>query len=404
MFLYPTAVLAEPMFFFKKIFLALGKQMLFLKKMGINVSGYIDSEKGLGDSARGIIKALETGGINYKINNIIVDSNRENSEYSNIFTDQHPFPVNLICVNADQASATINHSLPEGKKYLKGKYNIGYWYWETSVFPEKYINSSNFFHEIWAASDFICNSLAVNIPIPVIKIPPAFEGPKIYGNENIFLNIEPRISDKDFIFLTVFDAASFWFRKNPEAVIDAFKKAFGNKNEVKLIIKVTNQSRSSFYENFLDKISQSSNIYLINQYFSPNLMNNLYKRANAYVSLHRCEGLGITLIKSMMLGKPVIATAYGGNTDFMNSQNSYLVRYNNLYLKEDVGPYEKGTIWANPDIEQAAFFMENIYKNYNKAIEVAKKAESDTLAYFSPDRIAGLIQKRLHVIQKNGIR
>ena len=373
----------------------------FKKDAGINISGFINSETGLGNSACGIIKALEHGGIDFKINNIVADIRRENREYVNIFTDQHPFPVNLICVNADQARIAINSSLPGGKKYLKGKYNIGYWYWETPVLPEKYSSNSRFFQEIWAATDFVCNSIAVNVPIPVVKIPPAFTRLEIRERENVFRNIRPDISDKDFIFLTVFDADSCWQRKNPEAAVESFRKAFSDKDKVKLIIKTVNQNKSPFCEKLMDRINGNSNICLINQYFPPKLMDNLYDRANAYISLHRCEGLGITMIKSMLFAKPVIATAYGGNTDFMNVNNSYMVDFVGYNLKEDIDPYEKGTLWAEPDVEQAAFFMKNILNDYNKAVEVGGKGQKDVAVYFDPDRVAGLIKRRLQVIQKD---
>ena len=51
----------------------------------------------------------------------------------------------------------------------------------------------------------------------------------------------------------------------------------------------------------------------------------LFARADCYVSLHRAEGFGLTLAEAMALGKPVIATGFSGNTDFMTPANSYLV-------------------------------------------------------------------------------
>ena len=48
---------------------------------------------------------------------------------------------------------------------------------------------------------------------------------------------------------------------------------------------------------------------------------------DCYVSLHRSEGLGLTMAEAMALGKPVIATVYSGNLQFMTPENSHLVDY-----------------------------------------------------------------------------
>ena len=54
--------------------------------------------------------------------------------------------------------------------------------------------------------------------------------------------------------------------------------------------------------------------------------------ADAYVSLHRAEGYGLTMAEAMMLGKPVIATGYSGNLEFMDEDNSVLVPYSKVRI------------------------------------------------------------------------
>jgi glycosyltransferase involved in cell wall biosynthesis len=48
----------------------------------------------------------------------------------------------------------------------------------------------------------------------------------------------------------------------------------------------------------------------------------------------------------MALGKPVIATQYSGNLDFMTHDNSFLVSYDLVEIQEDVGYYSKGSLWG----------------------------------------------------------
>ena len=63
---------------------------------------------------------------------------------------------------------------------------------------------------------------------------------------------------------------------------------------------------------------------------------------DAYVSLHRSEGTGLTITDAMALGKPVIATSWSGNMDFMDVSNSFPVRYELVELQRTIGPYRAG--------------------------------------------------------------
>ncbi|RDH50366.1 hypothetical protein CA946_06585, partial [Fischerella thermalis 111/344/542] len=59
------------------------------------------------------------------------------------------------------------------------------------------------------------------------------------------------------------------------------------------------------------------------------------------------------MAEAMYYGKPVIATAYSANLEFMNINNSFLVKYSVVKITEDHGPYKKGNFWAEPDIDHA---------------------------------------------------
>src|SRR5258708_8695952 len=106
-------------------------------------------------------------------------------------------------------------------------------------------------------------------------------------------------------------------------------------------------------------------------------MTGLVASFDSFVSLHRSEGFGIGMAQAMYLGKPVIATGYSGNMDFMNHHNSYLVRYRLAELEQDYGPYEKGNVWADPDLEHAAELMRLVFGDRESARSVARQAEAD---------------------------
>jgi len=87
----------------------------------------------------------------------------------------------------------------------------------------------------------------------------------------------------------------------------------------------------------------------------------------------------------MYLGKPVIATSYSGNMDFMNVNNSFLVKYDLVETREDYGAYKKGTVWADPSIENAADLMQLVYNQNGKALQVGRRGQSDIHKNFSPE-------------------
>ena len=83
---------------------------------------------------------------------------------------------------------------------------------------------------------------------------------------------------------------------------------------------------------------------------------------DCYVSLHRSEGLGLTMAEAMALGKPVIATGYSGNLHFMTPENSYLVDWVKVPIPAGCDPYPASATWADPDIGHAARLMREVYE------------------------------------------
>jgi hypothetical protein len=100
----------------------------------------------------------------------------------------------------------------------------------------------------------------------------------------------------------------------------------------------------------------------------------------------------------MSLGKPVIATGWSGNMDFMNHGNSLPVRYTITALDHEAGPYRKGARWAEPDLDHAAELMRLVVKDRQYAMSLGVQAQQDMRTNFSPERVGGLIRDRLNRI------
>lgn len=371
----------------------------FSRELGWNISGYLDTESGIGESARGLISAFKASKIPIHLNNIDQPWLRQNdSTYTHKFSKKHDYDINLICVNADQLKSTIENKF--SNEYTKNKYNIGYWYWESNIFPEKYQETFDIVNEVWTATSFVQQAISLKSNKPVICIPPSFTLPPTSTIPNFnFSKYKIKTSPQDSIFLNVFDSASFWQRKNPFGLIDAFSTAFKDQKNIKLIIKTTQIQKTDIYPELKRAIEQNPQILLIDTYLSSQEILSLIKSCDCYVGLHRAEGLGIPSIYSHLLGKPVIATNFSGNTDFETQDNTFLVNYQPYILTKPIGPYPVNTIWANPDTNHAAFQMKKVVSLDSSSLNlICQKAKDDISHHFSPERISKLIESRLPVI------
>jgi len=366
---------------------------LHLDDIGINVSGYFKGEFGVAEAARNYVKSISKAKIPFVLNNITSPAHRNNDKTFTKFEEINPYSVNLICVNADQSEFFYNSM---GSKYFKNKYNIAIWFWEIADFPKKWMNSFKYFDEIWVASSFIASALSKISPIPIVKMDSPFEADetKMISNRQKF-----GFDDKEFVFLFIFDFHSIFERKNPLAIIEAFKKSFKESDDVRLVIKSTNGDKFPTENKKLAKACEIGNIILLDEYFTREELSMLMASCDCYVSLHRGEGLGLTIAEAMYAKKPVIATQYGGNTDFMNLNNCYPVKYKTVNLEKDYQPYEKGSIWADPDIIHASSLMKQVYENKDEAKKVGLQAYKDIKNQLNYDVVGLEILKRLKSIQ-----
>lgn len=361
--------------------------------LGVNISGYVNSEFGLGEGVRATIRAFEAVNIPFVINNCTFNTihRKLDSTYTK-FCEENPYPINIIQVNADMINTFISSAQPE---YFKNKYNIGFWAWELADFPKEWLPAFNLFDEIWTPSSYSVEAIVSLSPIPVIKVTHSISLPEPTASKQSL-----GLPDNKFIFLFIFDFYSVFERKNPIAVIEAFGRAFGKDNEqVLLVLKFSNAKKfPEKYKQLKDLVKNFKNINFIDKYLLKEELCALINHCDCYVSLHRSEGFGLTIAEAMFYEKPVIATAYSGNTDFMNVNNSFPVKYSLISLAEDYAHYKKGNIWAEPDVDHAASLMQYVFNNHEEAKQIGKKASEQIKLLLNPKIIGQKIKNRLEYI------
>lgn len=364
-------------------------------KYGINVSGFIKGQFGLGEGVRSNIRSIKALNIPYCINDLNIDvakyiSNSENIDEN--FTTTNDYAINLIQVNISHLSHVVKNV---GMEYFENKYNIAFWAWELEKFPEEAKVFFPLFDEIWVPSNFCAESISKISPVPVLKFMHSIEIPKPKYNRDTF-----KLQKDKFIFLTMFDYYSSIDRKNPIAVIDAYVKAFGENNPDTLLVIKSSLSNDFPKEKklLLEKINNNPSIVLIEDILDREHLYSLMNCCDCFVSLHCSEGFGLTMAEAMYLEKPVIATAYSSNVEFMNNSNSFLVNYSRVKKPDDFGYGGDNDYWANADIEHAAQLMKEVLTDREKANKIAKKAKIDTHTFLSPRAIGNKIKERVDLI------
>ena len=185
-----------------------------------------------------------------------------------------------------------------------------------------------------------------------------------------------------------FDFSSVYYRKNPEAILNAFAQSFKQDEKAKIILKTLNGDKHSAnflkFQQKIEELNLVEKVILINKEMERNDLMNLMNAADCYISLHRSEGLGLGMMEAMSMGKPVIATAFGGNVDFMNNDNSLLVNFKLTEVPEGCEPYQQGWLWAEPDIMMAAGYMRKLFDDRDFAKETGEKARVYIESNYNP--------------------
>ena len=363
---------------------------------GINVIGYLQAESGTGEAVRSTLRALKTTDVKVSAIDVRYSNISRMEEISPIQPSQEQkYNVNLFHINADQAPVILNEL---GQSFYDKHYNIAFWFWELASFPDCFNDSFKQLDEIWVASTFCQEAISLKSQIPVVNIPLCIDlaVPTDIDRSTLNLPLE------GFIFLSIMDVMSIPERKNPLGVLEAFSKAFppGSKY-VYLVIKLSNMDRCpEKIKEAIRKYLSHPNIIFIEKYMQRSELNGLLNIADCYFSMHRSEGFGLPIAESMYLGKPVIATGWSSNMDFMNINNSLPLQYKLIELDRDYGPYTKGNVWAEPDIDHAAHCLLKVYNDKKLRSKVGSCAADDIRRDYSPSSVGQKIQQRLEIIDR----
>lgn len=361
---------------------------------GVNVIGYFRAELGIGEAGRSLAAALRIAGVPRALLDFSSgSSNRSGDRTIERFDDRPRYDISVLCANPDQFTLFDRH--PAATAFGASRYRIGAWWFELPDLPVAWLPGFARVDEIWAGSRFVEAAIARVAPVPVTYIPTIVE-PRPVAHVS---RAEFGLTDDELAFLFVFDFNSVWERKNPDGAVTAFRRAFAAGSKARLIVKTINAAlHPDAYRRLSGLVGDDRRITLIDEYYDRDRLARLMRACDAYVSLHRAEGFGLTIAEAMLYEKPVIATGWSGNLDFTTSENSFLIDAKLTRIDRDRGPYYAGGLWAEPDLDGAAAAMRIIAEQPHEAAARAALGRLNVRASFSAARVASLVRARIDAI------
>lgn len=326
----------------------------------VHVMGDFPGNTALSQVGRDVVEVLRHLGISVETLDLCLSPDRFSKD-GKVVPDgdyQAPTaPLSVICWNGSIYPLLVR-DLP--RELFSGRRLVGIWFWETEELPSDQAAGYDLVDEIWVSSGYIAEALAKTSPVPVRRMPHLIRPLTPPATPQL----PPELRNDRFLFYFSFDFRSVSRRKNPGAVCEAFVRAFPESTAggpLCVIKSVAGRSRHRLeFLKLKAAYRHRSDIFFLDGFVSVAERDSLMARADCYVSLHRSEGLGLTLMEAMSLGKPCIATAYSGNLDFMTGENSWLVRYDPVAVGRGAYPYPPEHLWAEPDVDAAAAAMREV--------------------------------------------
>ncbi|HEX3745600.1 MAG TPA: glycosyltransferase family 4 protein [Bryobacteraceae bacterium] len=347
---------------------------------GLNMFAFRGTGIGLGAAARGYATALRPL---LPLHEVTVPWDPTGMEGTEIGLPPHA--VNLIHMNPDVLPIFLGRY---GRDMLPSRFNVAIWVWELHAGYAHWCCQSKLFNEIWTPSTFSADAIRPVSQTPVYVIPHVVDGLPLPDS------VQSNRRDV-FQFLYIFDLASTFERKNPLALVRAFRKAFGDRQDVQLILKYHHAEFDAPAVALLERVVQATpNIRTLNQTLPEEEVYALLRSSDCFVSPHRSEGFGLNIAAAMYYGKPVIATGYSGNMDFTTPQNSFLIDYDLVAVQHETGAYKAGYVWAEPSEDHLAALLRTVVESPDQSRERGELGRQTIQDRFSVKAISEIICRR----------
>ncbi len=317
----------------------------------------------------------------FLINNPIINSLYQKCKFSetkNVITTRNLYPPRV-------------DDLRSGLKLLHA------YGWEESLFPQNWVNDfNNYLDGITVMSNQVKKILidsGVSLPIRVCGLGVDHIS-QIKASENF------TFTKKSYAFLHI---SSCFPRKGIDCLLKAYGESFTNEDDVSLIIKTFHNPHNNvqkLLEKYISYYPSYPHVNIIYQELNDYDIKSLYQQCDVLVAPSFCEGFNLTLAEAMKIGIPVITTSWGGQMDFCNDLNSWLLDYDFEYSKSHFNLF--ASTWAKPSSNHLAKLMKDIYTSSSELIHSKIESAKKSISQYTWDNVANInIDFIPHITFKN---
>jgi glycosyltransferase involved in cell wall biosynthesis len=369
----------------------------------VSLIGHPFAAIGRGEDLRCTYRAFKAVGVRPHVVNVYEGSDGDHEldrEFRADLRSTSAGGVDVFCINGDEVAPVLAHL---GSRRPSSQHAVVFPQWELSKYPEPWARELERFDEVWAPSTFIRDAVAPVVKRPVTLIPGAtgvtlgrFLGRRYFG-----------IPESAYAFLFAFDLRSYHQRKNPLAVVDAYAEVIRARpaRDLVLVVKVAGtaarpDAAEALRERLKDRTANLGlgRVHIMERDLTDTETKNLVRCCDCFVSLHRGEGFGRFLAEAMLLGKPVIATAYSGNMEFMNSDVACLVNFRLVPVDESEYPFWNAQVWADPDVNETTAWMTRLIDDPSWGRRLGQRASRHIRSQFSYRAIGLHYLERLRAV------
>lgn len=354
--------------------------------MNIIIEAPMYGQSGYEVLSRGIAISLDKLGVNVQI----IQKEGWNKEKCVLDDEDYSRLVRMERKNLGKDSFHIMQQCPNddylrNKIYSMCKKSFCFSLFETNKCPAPWVNKLNMLSGTFVFSEHNYRAFLSSGVRNITKIPFGIDT-KLFNPNITPINIGQQ--KDEYIFITNGD---FTERKNFEGLIEAYVKEFTNKDKVCLIIKAHFGGFTKIHKDqCVRKIKEI--VYRFNSINPPkilflgdkipsNEMPRFYTTGNCFILTSRGEGIGLPYAEALACGVPVIASGFGGQTEFLNEFNSILVKYD-LKIIDDMEYIKKclyalNHSWAYPSVGETRNSMRFAYEFRDIMKEKGLRGRSD---------------------------
>jgi glycosyltransferase involved in cell wall biosynthesis len=357
-------------------------------KLPVSLIGHPFQPIGKGEDMRCYFRGLKAVGIRPHVVNVY-DGPPHDRELEREFADDlrttSAGGIDIFCLNGDEVEPALSHL---GSRRAPAQFSVVVPFWELSKYPAVWARQLERFDEVWVASDFIRDAIAHELDRPVAVIPSSTGVKPGASVGRRYFNIP----ESAYAFLFGFDLRSFHERKNPMAVVEAFAEVIRARRarDIVLVVKMSGaDARPEAAAEIRGRLAERTanlglgRVSIIERDLTDRETKELVRCCDCFISLHRSEGFGRFLAEAMLLGRPVIGTAYSGNMAFMTPEVSCLVDFKLIPVAPGAYPFWEDQVWAEPDLTAAIAWMIRLVDDPAWGRRLGQRASAHIRSHFS---------------------